>query len=621
MSRHEQFSRLILAGACAALLSACGGGGSSPAPSGLAAGSKLGGTVAVGAPMLNATVTVMDVNGVKRSVSAAADGTYSGLSVDGMTAPFRIQACGVVDGQKACYYAVIQQAGTANVTPLTQASVSLALGKDASALFDANAPAPSGAAIDAKNQGLLSALAPVLAAVGLPANVDFASLGFTADRTGMDKLLDSLKITIGTDVGAGNQPTAFVQVEGKIGSGNVFLGSDGSNSGTLGAGAGLSVDLRGISTVFNAMSAAVGMPTEAECTASMAAANLFDPAFSLNIDGNLPVTASTAPAVICHFAAVGNLLGGVFANPVLRDCDFGGNDKVCTAGFDIVKGDVVFDGAELAVVLRNGATAWKLLGRESAYEIHVGAAVQRTMRVDITDPQINYTRALSFDVGDGDGTVHAAKVYQHDAAGTGWDTTPIAVLSDNGCTGLGRLTIQGSSCGSSWVSLDNFGGSLTEGDKLIDAFYKRGRQVKIDLYSDLAATTLVATVVRRVDGVPPKAAVLSAVPWLELDAATKAALVSYDGMSPTFTASWVANAAVSAKDITFCLSGACSGAQRAAHENVDDGHGAGSKVLTLTTTPAGASAYKQISLYGRNREQMGVSTNYVSCGGAASCTN
>ena len=622
MPLSHRFSYLTIVAVCSALLSACGGGGSSSSAASAtpASVSRIGGTVAVGAPMLNATVTVKDVNGLTRSVTAAADGSYSGLSVDGMTGPFRIQACGLVDGHSVCYYAVVDQAGTANVTPLTHATASLALGQDAATLFDTNAAAPSSAALDAKKQRLLAALAPVIAAVGLPAGVDFASVAFSADRTGVDKLLDAVKITTGTDVGSGNQATTFVQVEGKIGAGNVFLGSDGANSGSLSAGADLSIDLRGISTVFERMSTAVGAATESACGTSMAGAGIFDAAFSLNIDGNMALTADTAPAAICHFAAQGNLLGGVFANPVLRDCDFSGSDKICTAGFDIVKGDVVFDGAELAVVLRSGTTVWKLLGRESAYEIHVGAAVQRTLRVDISDPQTKYTRALSFDVGDGGGTVHAARVYQHDASGSGWDATPIAVLDDNGCLGVGRLTIRGSSCGSSWVSLDNFGANLTDGDALIDAFYKRGRQVKIELYSDVAATTLAATVTRRVDGVPPKAAALVAVPWLELDGATRAALVSYAGASPNFMASWGGNASVSAKDITFCLSGNCSGTARAAHEQVDGSrNGAPSKSLTLNAVPANASAFKQISLYGRNREQMGVSTNYVSCGGAVNC--
>ena len=144
--------------------------------------------------------------------------------------------------------------------------------------------------------------------------------------------------------------------------------------------------------------------------------------------------------------------------------------------------------------------------------------------------------------------------------------------------------------------------------------------VKVELFSDQAATQISATFLKRVDGVPPKAAGLASIAWLELEGATRTALVAYDGASADFTASWAGNAAVSPKDITFCLAGNCSGAAMAAHADVDGKrNGSTSKTLTWNPAPAGASAYKQISLYGRDREQMGVSSNFISCGGAGSC--
>jgi hypothetical protein len=611
-------------GACAlsliasAILAGCGGGGGSStatggtgggAGGGVAAPTSLSGTVAAGSPMLNATVSVKGANGVSQTATAGADGSYSGLSLDGLTAPFRIQACGLVDGNYICYYSVVNSAGTANVTPLTHASVSLALGADAAAMFDAGGVAPDLAALDAKQLLLKEKLAAILAGVSLDTrSLDFATSAFAANRTGMDKLLDAVKITTGSD---------FVQVEGKIGAGNVYLGTDGTASGAITADSGLSVDLQGISSVFASMSAAIGAASESACTAQMAAAGIFDAAFNLRIDGGAPITASTASAAICQLANQGSLLGGVIASPLLRDCDFAAADKICTVGFDIVKDDVVFDGAELAVVLRAGAPTWKLLGTESAYEIHVNAAVQRTLRVDIDSATPDYLRALSFDVGNGGGTARLAKVYQRDEAGTGWDSVPLVVLDegDAACASSGspRLTIQGGSCGSSWLSLQ---GNGLSGDALIDAFYKRGRQVRIDLFAEPSGTTLLASVVKRVEGVPPKLAALGNLPWLELDASTKAALASYDGSGATFTASWQVNKAVSGKDITFCLAADCSGTNRVAHADVSSARsGVNQKTLALDLAPASAAAYKQLSLYGRDREQMGVSSNYISCGG------
>lgn len=589
--------------------------------------STLSGTIAVGAPMLNATVSVKDAKGVVVSAPVGADGSYSGLSLEGLTAPFSLQACGFVDGNYGCYYAVVGQAGTGNVTPLTNATVALALGADPAALFAAGGTPPSAADLDAQNIKLKTALGDLLAKAGV-GSADFATTPFDADRTGMDKLLDAVKISTGNDDGK-----TFVQVEGKLGSGNAYL-DQASGSGSLSAGSDLDVDLRGISRIFvDGLSRAIGESDEATCVATMTAADIFDAAFSLDMDKTLHVDAATGPALICHFAALQGLLGGVFANPVLRDCDFGSDpaNKVCIAGFNIVNGDLRFEGAELAVVLRSGA-AWKLLGRDSKYDIHVGAAAQRTIRIDLpagdpgTAPQ--YTRALQFDISGQDGTsatgVRAARVFQRSLDGGSWDSVPLVslVLTD-ACIAqvqagdVARLGIAGDSCGSSWLSLGDDAGAAVTGDLLIDNFYKRGRKVRIDLYDNVAMSGTPVAIVKRVEGVPPKFAALATFPWLELDGPTRAALQTYDGAAATFAAAWVANPTVSANDITFCLGGDCQGANRAAHTDIVLGHS--SVAMTLDTKPAGAASYKQIGLYGRDHDQVGVSTNYVSCGGAPSC--
>jgi hypothetical protein len=633
--------------ACAAslLLSGCGGGASSSATAPVAvvpppviaptAPTSLSGTIAVGAPMLNATVTVKDANGVVRTATAAANGSYSGISTDGLVGPFQLQACGLVDANYTCFYSVVAQPGVANVTPLTNATVALALGSDPAAMFAATAPVapPSAADLDAQKAKLKTALADLLAKAGIT-DSDFGTTAFTADRTGMDKVLDSVKISTGTD---GATSKSFVQVEGIIGSGNVFLNKDAAATGALTAATGADVDLKGISAIFvDGLSFAISAPDQSTCVSRMTAANIFDDSFSLNLDGNLPVSKTTAPAIICQFAGMGELLGGAVANPVLRDCDFttDAGRKVCTVGFNIVKGEAAFDGAELAVVLRPGAT-WKLLGRDSVYDIHVGAAIQRTARVDLpagpaADAQTTYTRALTFDISGNNGVsptgIRAAKVFQRNLDGSGWEATPLVTLTlTDTCIAalqtneIARLST-GGSCGSSWLSLGDSGdgtNAAAAGDQLIDNFYKRGRKVKIELYASVAATGTPVVIEKRIDGVPPKFAALASFPWIELDAATRTALTTYDGVASTFPAAWTPNRIVSGKDLSFCLAGGCGGASRGGYEEIVNGHA--SQTITLDHKPAGAAAYKMVSIYGRNVDQLGVSTNYVSCGGLTSC--
>ena len=596
----------------------------------------LSGTVAVGAPMLNAKVTVKDANGATRSATAAANGSYSGIDIAGLVAPFSVQACGLVDGNYTCFYSVVQAAGTANVTPLTNATVALALGSDPAAMFATTGPVapPSASDIAAQNLKLQTALADLLLKAGV-AGIDFVTTAFTADRTGMDKVLDSVKVSTGTD---GATSKSFVQMEGIIGSGNVFLDKDAATAGALAAGTGADVDLKGISTIFaDGMSFAISAADELTCATRMSAANIFDNSFSLDIGAGVPITKTNAAAMICKFAGMSGLLGGAVANPVLRDCDFTSDvtHKVCTVGFTLVKEDVSFDGAELAVILRPGA-AWKLLGRDSPYEIHVGAAIQRTLRVDlpagaVTLPAPAYTRALTFDIAASNDVsatgVRAAKVYQRNLDNSGWELTPLATLTlTDACLSQVRpgeklrLGLVGSSCGSSWLSLGDSGDGVDAaaiGDKLIDNFYRRGRKVKVELFANVAATGTPVVVIKRVDGVPPKFAALAGFPWIEMDAATKLSLATYDGAAATFGVTWTPNRVVSGKDITFCLDGRCNGPTRGGHEDIFNGRN--TQAITMTNKPANAAAYKMVGIYGRNADQLGVSTNYLSCGGAASC--
>ena len=78
----------------------------------------LSGTVSLGAPVLDATVLVTDANGVVASVPVASDGSYRGLSLAGMAAPFSLKACGVVDGTYGCHDGIVDPDGTGNVRPL-----------------------------------------------------------------------------------------------------------------------------------------------------------------------------------------------------------------------------------------------------------------------------------------------------------------------------------------------------------------------------------------------------------------------------------------------------------------------------------------------------------------------
>ncbi|MGE5452944.1 MAG: hypothetical protein ACM3VZ_14010 [Acidobacteriota bacterium] len=572
--------------------------------------------------MSNATVTIKGANNVTVTATAGDDGHYSGANLTGLTAPYRVEACGVVDGAQTCYYSMVSGSGVANVTPLTHAALALAQHGDASSAFSSTPPAVDD--VRTHMQALQTALAPVLTAAGLSSATDLATLSFNADRTGMDKVLDAVKVNAGVSGGH-----AFVQLEGRVSAGNFLIDDTGTSTTSSLTGGNMAVDMSGMSAPFEGMSTAIGQNSEAGCLGSAGWASIFDAQFIMNMEGS-SVTAGTFPTMVCHMGAMGGLLGGRVAHPVVHDCDFSHADKICTVSFDVIHGDVVFDGAELAVVQRNGQTAWKLLGMPSQYEVHVNAAVQRKVRVDLTSPVAHYYRAISFDIAsmaNGDPhAIRAAKVYLHDSQGSGWEATPIATLSDasgmTDCSAEVRLTYAGSQCGSTWMGLDSnagggglISGASMNGDAVIDAFFQRGRVVKIDLYSDTLATHLVDTVYKRVEGVPPKWADLDSVAWLEVDSATKTHLMSYDSStvgSQSIQVNWAANKIVSPKDIS--MSGA--GEPRAHDDFSLADVRSQSKTLDASAVTLTAGGFKLLSLFGRTRDGLGVETQYVSCSGA-----
>lgn len=186
---------------CVALLAACGGGepaASTPVTNVLAA--QLKGTVAVGAPITDGKLRVIDVNGivVASGIVVANDGSYT-IPTLGGTGPYRIEACGYAGSNYQCIYSVTQGPGTANVTPLTSATVLLATNLSPGDLMSGSGSALTTTAVNAAQDRLRSSLSGVMSG-NVATGFDFVSGGLEAgSRTGYDKLLDSIGVSTGVD--------------------------------------------------------------------------------------------------------------------------------------------------------------------------------------------------------------------------------------------------------------------------------------------------------------------------------------------------------------------------------------------------------------------------------------
>jgi len=184
----------------AAALVACGGDD--------VAQTMLEGTVAVGAAVPGALLTITDADGATADISGSADanGAYA-LDVSTLKPPLLVSASGTLNGEPVRIVAVVPTLSaaadnTANVTSLTNAVAALiAPGGDLNALSTAAAIG----AIDATTVANATALVvntlksnPVFAAL-LGEGFDPLTTPFSANGTGIDSVLDQVAVAVGTD--------------------------------------------------------------------------------------------------------------------------------------------------------------------------------------------------------------------------------------------------------------------------------------------------------------------------------------------------------------------------------------------------------------------------------------
>lgn len=192
--------RMLLLSSTVALLTACGGGGSSGSGSDDAGtgSATISGTAAAGAPVIG-QVTVKDANGTLRTVDIRADGGYS-LNVSGLTAPFVFRAQGQVGGREIILVSAATSAdinGTINITPFTDLIVANMAGQLASSYFDSpDFSALTADELNAAKTQLTQRLLPVLTSVGMEAGFDLLRSAFSADHTGIDAVLDVVRVTV-----------------------------------------------------------------------------------------------------------------------------------------------------------------------------------------------------------------------------------------------------------------------------------------------------------------------------------------------------------------------------------------------------------------------------------------
>lgn len=648
-SAHTQFGAVLnqplrLTAMCfvaGLALAACGGGGGEAAappaaPVTPAPGvSTLSGSVAVGAPMTDGRLRVLDANGavVAADVAIAADGSYPAVTLSG-PAPWRLEACGYTGATFQCLYSVAQAAGTAHVTPLTTAVMLLASGQSPDSLMSGSAAALNSTSLATAQHTLRTGLAPVLADAGVSTSFDLVSGNLSAgSRTGYDRVLDAVGVSTGVDT------QAFVQIVPRLGSGNLYIEQGSATLGTLATdSAAAQLPLAGLEDLFKNMTAAIR--TAATCTdatTGLAASLASDATFS-NDEGAPLVGPAAVGAALCGFLGGGHgepvRLGSRFLSPTLGRCDFSGSVPVCGVSFALQGTDGAIEAVGQGMGVSYTGSGWKFKGDLLPLAIHASARVQRDRRVDGSVVVDSYSRALAFEIPALSGLA-CARVSQRDGAGA---AVTLAYYKPHAGGGARSLSAWRTDHDGASRSLDPAAGFTRNsddswlmlpqgeaGDTAVRNFFRGGRSVTVALFSNSDCNTPFNVGSRHtfevdVAGVPPVWSALPGLPWPSLNDSSQAALRSLTvaaSSSWSFSASWtVARGSIGVDGLAFCSDRALCGegdSGRLGESGLRGAATSGSVTLRTGTQALAVGDYKMLAIYGGLGDGTGLQSNHMSC--------
>jgi hypothetical protein len=299
---------LAIAGAGLLTIYGCGGGNGTTADP-VAPSTTLSGTAAGGAAIIG-TVLVTDSKGATKGGTIEANGSYS-IDVSGMTGPFVLKAAGTVGNTRVTYYSAATTAdigGTVNITPFTNLIVSNIAAQIAETYFsNPDNIAKIGTLITpdklaAAETALQAKLQLVLTAMGISDSIDLLRSSFAANHSGMDAVLDLVKVEADTTTNIFTLKNALTQLA--IATDDASKPTDDAiavdSTKITGITPTTATDLQAIVAKLNSLAAlfATGLPTLDQLTAS----GVFDTSSSFMMSGQsfaqFASELSTEPEVI-----------------------------------------------------------------------------------------------------------------------------------------------------------------------------------------------------------------------------------------------------------------------------------------------------------------------------------
>jgi len=415
------------------ILVGCGGGGTGGAGA-TSASPSLSGTAAVGAPLPDALVTLKDANGKELTVTADSSGVYTFPNVTGVVAPIMLKATGMAGGTAYTLYSMASAVstdkgvvGVVNVTPVTDSVVSQALGSQApETVFGDGAKIKAIDTVklaDAKAK-LTAALANVLTALGQdPAKVDLFTTQFTANNTGLDKLLDLVQVSsvmtaAGSDMRVADKSTGqatTIKAADTIATvTSTALPSPGAEQ--------IALNTATIKTLFASFNALTGSQADLQGTAMQ---DLFDVDF---LDGG-----NNRATQMAQFwkSETDNAIGFKFLDYVLGGCDAA--SKVCGGEATLQKADGSRD--RFALPVKQGSDGkWRAYGNQAAFDFDLKPVVKAYYTVNNGNKSLSsLATGVNLYIPASAGT--KAILYTSNDSGSSW-TPSMGLVSKSGCSFL-----------------------------------------------------------------------------------------------------------------------------------------------------------------------------------------
>lgn len=214
------------------LMAGCGGGGSGGSTSS-SSSSTISGVAASGAPLDNADVTVTCADGTVKTGTTNSSGQFNIDVGTGCPAPYVLVASkDLADGKQelvSVHPETVSGSQVVNITTLTNA-ISATLATDGNPLsLASNIASEKGSitttSVDERNQALVSSLSSMISSTGVTGTPNLIRTTFSADRTGLDKLLDNLKVEV-TPAGVNITNPAGIKIDDMANVGSASVATD-----------------------------------------------------------------------------------------------------------------------------------------------------------------------------------------------------------------------------------------------------------------------------------------------------------------------------------------------------------------------------------------------------------